>query len=99
VAMGEFIAAAKESYDIVLFDSPPLNLVTDAAVLGIVANGVVLVARAGKTTDDAMRFAMEQLRQVGAPVLGTILNDIDFDRDVRYYGGYGSYAYAYQSGR
>jgi capsular exopolysaccharide synthesis family protein len=98
-AMGEFIASAKESYDIVLFDSPPLNLVTDAAVLGIVANGVVLVARAGKTTDDAMRFAMEQLRQVGAPVLGTILNDIDFDRDVRYYGGYGSYAYAYQSSR
>jgi capsular exopolysaccharide synthesis family protein len=99
VGMGEFIAAAKETYDIVLFDSPPLNLVTDAAVLGIVANGVVLVARAGKTTDDSMRFAMEQLRQVGAPVLGTILNDIDFDRDVRYYGGYGSYAYAYHSSR
>jgi tyrosine-protein kinase Etk/Wzc len=97
-AMRQLIENTKDSYDMILFDSPPLNLVTDAAVLGTIAHGVVVVARAGRSTNEAMRFAMEQLRHVGAPILGTVLNDIDFQRDARYYGGYGSYAYAYKSG-
>jgi tyrosine-protein kinase Etk/Wzc len=77
----------------VLFDTPPLNVVTDATVLGVEAGGVVVIARAGATTHESLAFAVGQLRNVGAMVLGTILNDIDFKRDVRYYGSYGSYAY------
>ena len=91
----ELLTRFHAQYDMVIFDSPPLNLVTDAAVLGSQVDGVLLVARAGVTTAAALEFAMEQLRNVRAPTLGTVLNDIDFMRDVRYYSSYGSYGYSY----
>ena len=61
----------------VVIDSPPLNMLADAALLGSVADGVILVARAGQTQREALAFAMDQLVAVRAPVLGTLLNDID----------------------
>jgi capsular exopolysaccharide synthesis family protein len=72
-------------YDTVIFDAPPLNIVTDAAILGASTDGVVLVVRAGVTDRAAVRFAFEQLNAVRARVLGCILNDIDVKRDT-YYG-------------
>ena len=44
------------------------------------ASGVLLVVRAGHTQGDALRYAIEQLETAGAPVLGTLLNDIDLRR-------------------
>lgn len=85
-------------FDVIIFDSAPLTLVTDAAVLGTQADGVLVVARANNTERGALRFAVEQLGNVRAPVLGTILNDVNFKRDMRYsskYGGYGSYSTYY----
>jgi Mrp family chromosome partitioning ATPase len=49
------------------------------------------VARAGVTESAALAYAMEQLRHVGAPVLGVVLNDIDFRRDAAYDGAYRYY--------
>lgn len=95
VRMKELLAQIGALYDLAIFDSPPLNLVTDAAVLGSQVDGVVLVARAGATTAAALEYAMEQLQNVRAVTLGTVLNDIDFARDVRYYSSYGSYGYSY----
>lgn len=81
----------QERYDAILIDAPPLNLVTDAAVLGTNADGVLLVARAAQTHKAALAYAVEQLRNVRAPVLGAVLNDVDFKRDGRYGGRYGPY--------
>jgi len=92
--MRSLLREMEQSYDAVLFDSPPLNIVTDAAVLGTIADGVIIVARAGVTTRDALGFAVELLRNVHAPVMGAILNSVDFNRDSRYYGAYG-YRYGY----
>ncbi|HEX3233693.1 MAG TPA: polysaccharide biosynthesis tyrosine autokinase [Gemmatimonadales bacterium] len=78
-------------YDRILIDSPPVNIVTDAALLGASVDGVLLVARAGVTDSAALAYAMEQLRHVGAPVLGVVLNDIDFRRDAAYDGAYRYY--------
>jgi protein-tyrosine kinase len=78
-------------YDRIIIDSPPVNIVTDAALLGASADGVLLVARAGVTESAALAYAMEQLRHVGAPVLGVVLNDIDFRRDAAYDGAYRYY--------
>jgi len=92
------IERLQERYDAIIFDTPPLTLVTDAAVLAAHAHTVLLVARANKTEQGAISFAMEQLRNVSAPVRGAILNDVDFKRDGRYgrYGGkYDYYAYSY----
>jgi tyrosine-protein kinase Etk/Wzc len=91
--MRELLARAERSYDMVILDAPPLTLVTDAAVLGTKADGVVVISRAGRTQKAALSYAMEQLHHVRAPVLGAVLNDVDFKRD-GYYGGYG-YQYYY----
>ncbi|HUP21052.1 MAG TPA: hypothetical protein VM778_14030, partial [Gemmatimonadota bacterium] len=88
----------EERYDAVIVDTPPLTLVTDAAVLATHADTVLFVARANHTEEGAIRFAIEQLRNVRAPLHGAVLNDVDFKRDLRY-GGYDyvGYSYAYTS--
>ncbi|MCC6927630.1 MAG: polysaccharide biosynthesis tyrosine autokinase [Gemmatimonadaceae bacterium] len=63
------------AYELVLFDSPPINLVADAAALAPLADGVVLVARAGTTGSPAAALAVDQLREAGGHVLGAVLND------------------------
>jgi capsular exopolysaccharide synthesis family protein len=93
--MKAILDALREKYDMVIFDTPPTNLVTDAAVLGSMVDGVVVVARAGITRSEGLAYAMDLLRQVRASVLGVVLNDIDFSRDVRYNAyGNGYYYYA-----
>ncbi len=71
-------------YEMVIFDAPPLNVVTDAAILGSRTDGAVLVVRAGATDRAAVRFAFEQLDAVRARVLGCILNDMDVKRETHY---------------
>jgi capsular exopolysaccharide synthesis family protein len=74
----------REQYDSVVIDTPPVNVITDAALLGAHADGVVLVARSGVTHAAALGYAIEQLRRVQARVLGVVLSDIDFARDSAY---------------
>jgi len=94
--MHELMEELRKRYEIVILDSPPLNLVTDAAVLGAAADGVILVARAGDTEKGALRYAQEQLAAVRAPVSGVVLNDVDYSGRGKYYGsGYG-YGYYYR---
>lgn len=92
-AMREVLRRAKESFDVVLFDSPPLLAVTDAAVLSTLVDGTILVVRTASTAREAVRRALGQLRTVHGRVLGAVLNDVDV-RGGAYYGGYGYY-YAY----
>jgi len=92
----ELIANAREIYDMIVIDSPPVNTVADAALLSRHCDGVLVVARAGRTASDALKFAMEQLHIVHAPVVGAVLNDVDLRRDsgadtaYQYYGQYPS---------
>lgn len=69
-------------YDVVIVDSPPLNMVADAAVLAASTDGVLLVARAGTTTSESLTYAMDQLQNIDAGLLGICLNDGDFGREV-----------------
>jgi Mrp family chromosome partitioning ATPase len=86
--MRELLDEAKTGYDVVIIDSPPLNVVTDAALLSAHVDGVVLVARAWVTDLEALAYAVEQLRSARAPALGVLLNDIDPRRDAVYDGAY-----------
>lgn len=88
-SMAALLARFREEFEATVLDAPPLNLVTDAAVLGSRADGVVLVARASETNQNDLSHAADQLRRVRAPIIGTLLNDFRFDRDGRYYGTYG----------
>jgi capsular exopolysaccharide synthesis family protein len=83
----------KPEFDAIVLDTPPLNLVTDAAIIGSHADGVLLVVRAGVTDRDAYRYALEQLHGVNARVLGCVLNDAD-TRIEGYYGRDGAAYYA-----
>jgi succinoglycan biosynthesis transport protein ExoP len=78
-------------YDYVLLDTPPLNLFTDAALIGAQADALLLVARADKTDRDELRYSVQQLRNVQVTLAGTILNDVEFRRSSRYRLGYGYY--------
>lgn len=79
-------------FDYVLFDSPPMGAVTDAAILAPQVDGVLLVVRAGTSTLHAVMGARKQLNSVAARLLGAVLNDADL-RIKGYRYGAGSYAY------
>ncbi|MGQ0814191.1 MAG: polysaccharide biosynthesis tyrosine autokinase [Gemmatimonadota bacterium] len=79
-------------YDAVIFDAPPLNVVTDAALLGSKADGVILVVRAGMTDRGGLRAAFAQLNAVHAKIIGCLLNDVHTRRE-RLYGEYVTGAY------
>jgi len=71
----ELFAVLRSSYDMVMIDCPPMLHLADARILGLVAEGVIVVLRAGKTTREEATVAIERLRRDGIQVLGTILND------------------------
>lgn len=86
----QLIRAAREQYEFVLIDTPPMLHMPDARVIGRHADGVILVLRASQTTRDAARRAHQRFRDDGTRVFGTILNDWN-PRDSgysRYYDGY-----------
>lgn len=75
-------------FDLVIADTPPINLVSDSILIARHADGVVLVARAGRTETVALSDASQHLREAGIPILGVLLNDIDVERDRSYDGAY-----------
>jgi capsular exopolysaccharide synthesis family protein len=81
----EFIATLVEQYDVVLFDAPPVTAVTDAAVLGVKVDGVLLVIDAGKTRRDQAERAKELLEKANVRVIGAALANAPHDSSV---GGY-----------
>jgi len=85
-----------EKYDRLIFDSPPLLAVTDAAILSRVVDGTLLVARSGKTHRDALARAKQHLDAVRTTIVGVILNDVDIERS-RSFGYYRYYNYRYYS--
>ncbi|KPJ69462.1 hypothetical protein AMJ44_03865, partial [candidate division WOR-1 bacterium DG_54_3] len=91
------IEELKDSFDVILFDSPPVLPVTDSAVLAAKVDGVILVYQAGRTSRHALNRARIQLENVDAKILGVVINNLkaEFIEDVtpyqryRYYGYYG----------
>jgi polysaccharide biosynthesis transport protein len=73
----ELVEWLRGVYDVVIVDSPPAAIVTDASALGTYVDGVVLVARAGVTPFDALQFVATQFRAAQVTVLGTVMNDVE----------------------
>ena len=80
-----------------VIDSPPSLEVTDPLVLSPLVDGVILVARAGKTPRQAIRKSAEWFLRVGAVLLGVLVNDLEVSRRGYYYGRYGSYYGSYRA--
>lgn len=93
--MQRFIQHIGAEADLVVFDAPPVLPVTDAAVLASLADGVLLVAEAGRTRQGAARRALETMQQVGANILGIAINRASY----RGRGGYYYYYYYDSQGK
>ncbi|QZY55324.1 CpsD/CapB family tyrosine-protein kinase [Crassaminicella profunda] len=86
-AMKEFIKEMTQKYDRVLLDAPPVGLVTDAAVLSTVADGIILVIAAGEVAIEAAQRAKDLLQQINANIIGVLLNKVSAQKS-KYYQYY-----------
>ncbi len=83
------------TFEVIVIDSPPVQLVSDALVLSNIATDVVYVVKADDTPYPLARLGIRRLRRVNAPILGVVLNQLDALRADRYYGEYSGYARRY----
>jgi capsular exopolysaccharide synthesis family protein len=86
----KLIADLAKNYDHLILDSPPLAAVTDAAIISPQVDGTILIIHTQRTTREALRSALRQLRDVSGHLVGGVLNDVDLSTH-RY--GYSSYYY------
>jgi Mrp family chromosome partitioning ATPase len=86
---------ALQTYDVVLFDSPPVLSATDASLLASEVDGTVLVVSYDSTRAPEVDRVMESLESVGARVLGVLLNKFDVAREYGAYVGSSGRAYGY----
>ena len=73
------IEALTQRADVVIFDAPPVMVVTDAIVLATKVNGVLLVVSAGDTKREHAQGAVERLNKVNAHIVGAVLNNAPLD--------------------
>ena len=78
----------------IIFDSPPCQAASDALQLSQHVDGVLFLVKSGTTSRRIIRSSYRLLRNVGAPILGNIVNQVDVKKvGSAYYHGY--YAYGY----
>lgn len=83
--MDDVIATLKTKADYVLFDAPPTLAATDAALLGLKVDGLLLVLRAGSSRRDHAARAKEQLERLNVPIIGTVLVNTPRDSAIATY--------------
>lgn len=74
--MRNLLKEMKERYERVILDGPPCLLISDALVVAMQVDGVILVARAANSSKGALRRAREQLQRLNARIIGAILNGV-----------------------
>ena len=92
----ETIDELSNIYEIVIIDSPPVELVSDALVLAKMASSVIYVVKALDTPFQLARKGLTRIRRSEGKILGVVLNHLDFKKAEKYYGehsGYGKYGY------
>lgn len=78
----------KEVFDIIIFDCPPCNGLSDALIVGTIADDVLIVSSEHVTTKTALMNVKKSLENVNAHITGNVLNNIDLSKEV-----YGKYYY------
>ncbi len=93
--MREWLRTLRARFDFVVLDTPPALAVTDATIVGLLADGVVLTLRSGKVTREEARLCRDRLRQAGIKILGAVLNryralQTGLGKRYKYYEAYGA---------
>lgn len=99
----EMLKKLAEHYDHIIIDTPPTQAVSDALVMGSLADAVVYVVKSDSTSINAIRNGLSRLHYANANVIGVVLNQLDVKKQ-SYYGGKDYYAgyydsYGYSSGK
>ena len=86
--MRELIEEMSKKYDYILVDTPPINLVSDAAIVTNLLDGVLLLVRQGKSRRDELKRAISNLELTGITPMGIVFNGVELreGKDYSYYG-------------
>jgi succinoglycan biosynthesis transport protein ExoP len=95
--LAEAIAVLRTVYKFIVIDSPPIMAATDAVILSVLADGVLLVVRSGETPKEAFTRTRDLLNSVKCRILGVVLNAVDSSAPDYYYS-YRYYPYSYGYG-
>ncbi|MDQ3197035.1 MAG: polysaccharide biosynthesis tyrosine autokinase [Pseudomonadota bacterium] len=87
----EVLVMLRDRCDTVIVDSPPVQLVSDALVIGSQATGVIFVVKADDTPTPSVRAGLKRISSANIPVFGVVLNQQDFKKAEKYYGENSSY--------
>jgi len=93
--MKDLLTLLRSSYDHIVIDSPPVASFTDGILISLMSDGTILVVHGGKSSRTVVRHSRQQLRNVGAKLLGVVLNKIDL-HSADYYYYYHHYGYYQQ---
>lgn len=94
--MQGLLASFKARFDYIFIDSPPVMPLTDACILGAMADGAILVIQAGRTQRGVVHHAQSRLHQARAKTLGYVMTGVEFHLPqylYRYIQEYGAYKY------
>ena len=92
----KILEEAKGEYDLIIIDTPPVGIVTDASVISQFADGVIVVVGQGKPTVNQIKKTKSNLERVNANVIGSVLNNYDSRKDNKSSGD--DYFYYYGNG-
>ncbi len=94
-SMGDLLDRMRGTYDCVIIDTPPLNVVSDALALSPKTEGIVMILQNNRTTHDHYQKAAAGLEFAGAKLLGVVINDSD-EKSARYKYSGKKYKYGYR---
>lgn len=98
-AMNSLLKGTESHYDYIIFDTPPVGVITDAAALSPLCDGVVYVIRHAYASKKQVHTAFKKLQMVDAKILGTILTQYDVPKNSGGYGYYRKNKYGYGYGK
>ena len=90
--MRDLLEALRGQFDVVIMDTPPVLATTDAVLLSTQADATLIVVGAGKTKEGDLDHSLDMLADVGANVIGTVLNRFDLSMAYGYKYSYGHYS-------
>ena len=88
----ELINYAKQHYDYVIIDTPPLGLVIDAAIVASKCDSAIIVIAKNQVKFSRAKSVMEQLEKSGCKIMGAIINDVNSQKNKKMNGYYSKYS-------
>ena len=90
--MRRLLEIASETFTYVVIDSPPIASFTDGVLVSALVDGVILVVHGGKTSRQVVRRSRQMLNEIGAKIIGVVLNKAEIrSTDYHYYHYYGDH--------